>query len=96
MADAVFLLVQRALFGACDMATILGSHPTLLGAEGVVLLMHGSRLGAVDFARPPLLIDAGVLMRQAIVHLIATGMVPLPLRFGVGGGSQAGNGNLSR
>jgi hypothetical protein len=75
------------------MAVVLGNLRMFLATDGMVLLMHIPILGAFDFAFAVLLMDGDVLVGDAVVHLIATGMIPIPLRLGMSTGGQAEDGS---
>jgi hypothetical protein len=68
-ADHVFLLVQHALFGASDVAAILGGHVTLFLPDLTVLAVKLSGLTATDLAIPTFRVDPMVLIRETVVHL---------------------------
>jgi hypothetical protein len=79
--DAIFLVTRDMLIGMDDMAVVLG-HLVFIASQRLIRLMDGPRRGAVDRGFTVLLVNAGV-------HLIVTGMIPIPLRLGMRAKGQA-------
>src|SRR5256886_12947552 len=81
-------LVERLLLGLGDVAAVGARHGALFLADGAVLSVQLGRLRLGDLAFLALLMDALVLVREPIVHLLAARVRLLPLRVvghGVGG-----------
>src|SRR5690348_13754541 len=68
-ADRILLLVQRALFGAADMAAIEARHEALLVTDHAILGVQPPRLVGRDPALGDAAVDAVVLVGEAPVHL---------------------------
>src|SRR5204863_4013723 len=87
-ADLVLLLVERLLLGLGDVAAVGARHGALFLADGAVLSVQLGRLRLGDLSFLALLMDALVLVREPIVHLLAARVRLLPLRV-VGHGEDA-------
>lgn len=82
MTDRVLLLVQRTLFNPRYMSFVLARHESLFLPDLMVLDMQCARLGAVDLTLHALGVNAGVLVREAIIDLLAPRMGLLSGRVG--------------
>ena len=80
----VFLLVERLLVELGDVAIVQMRHVTLFLANLVVIAVQRGRLGLGDFPRLHFPVNALVLICQPIIHLIAPGMVQVPVTIGDG------------
>jgi len=56
-ADPIFLLVQRALLGLCNVAMVLRGHETFFTPHSAILAMNGTRLTAIDFTLVQFAVD---------------------------------------
>src|SRR5260370_42618722 len=70
------------------MAGVERRHGPLLAAHLAVLAVERPGLASGDFALAVFMVDAAALVCQPVVDLIASGMVPLPRRFGKGATSH--------
>src|SRR5438876_8565523 len=82
LAHVVLLLVQRLLLEPGDVAAVLACHIALFLPDLMVLLVQLIGLLVRQVAFLDLMVDPLVLVVQAIVHLLAAGMRPLPRRIG--------------
>src|SRR6185437_15906040 len=89
-ADLILLLIERALLGLGDVATVRAGHRTLLVADRAILAMQPRSLAAGDLAFLALLVDALVLVGEAVVHLFAARVFRLPGGVGERCGREAG------
>jgi hypothetical protein len=78
LANSVFLLIEGFLVGLGDVAAVMACHRTFFLADCFVFLMQRGRLGLRDFAALHFVVDALILIRQAIVDLLAAWVVLLP------------------
>lgn len=83
-AHAIFILIQRPLIGASEMAVIEARIETLIGAQHMILAMQPRSLMGGDLAAGKVAIDAPVLMGEPMIDLDAVRML---LRPGGGGGA---------
>src|SRR5437868_2267185 len=96
VADAVLLLVQQVLLIRCDVAIVEAGHGALLKANRMILGMQRRGLAGAQFALHHFLMNAIVLIGEAVVDLLATRMVVLPQRLRRRGGigrAEHGKGN---
>ena len=68
-AYVVFLLIRGVVFSPGDVAAVLACHIALLLANLMVIAMQSRRLGVRHFAFPYVLMNASVLIREAMVDL---------------------------
>src|ERR1039457_2437229 len=80
-ADSIFLLVEGLLLLLGNMTAILACHRLLFLANLPVILVQRSGLGFAYLACLHFLVNALVLVCEALVHFGAAGMVFLPLRL---------------
>ena len=93
MADAVFFAVELALFSFGDVTAILGCIPLFLRANAAVLVLNLVGLLLIQTAVGQALVGAFLLIVQAFVHLVAAGviLVPVLLLLGVVGTGRNGS-----
>jgi len=84
-ADVVFLAVEDALVGSGDVTAVARSHAALLIADVAILAMKLARLATADLALATFLVDATILVVEAVVHLFTPRMIFLPRRICEGG-----------
>lgn len=89
VADSILLLIERLLVGARDVPVVELRHRVLLVADRVIFMMKLIGLLLRDLAFLQFIIDAAVLICEAVVNLIATRMIAFPLCLGKGGGDHA-------
>src|SRR5215470_5655823 len=68
-ADAILLPVQRSLLGLGDMSAVPARHRVLFLADAMVLAMQLRGLGARQLAFLHFLVNATILVLEAVVHL---------------------------
>ena len=66
------------MLSACDVAAVLRGHVALLLAHGAILPMQRASLALGDLAFLALLLDALVLVGEAVIDLCGSGMVLRP------------------
>lgn len=88
-AHVVFLAVEACLLGRGDGAVMVAREAPFLHADMAVGMMQAHGLPMIQVALSHLLMNAVVLGFQAIVHLVAAGMVVLERSFGEGGHAHA-------
>jgi hypothetical protein len=95
MADLVFLLVQGPLFLLADMTAVLPRHVAFLLADGTVFAVQPGGLGLAHLPFLHFLVDARILLLQAVVHLLAARVVLVEVAVGGqdGAGGQEGSGD---
>lgn len=76
--DGVFLLVQHLLFRLREVATVPARHRALFGPDLPIIVAHrcGLRVGELAFLH--FLVNAFALVRNAVIHLIATRVTLVP------------------
>ena len=79
-------MVQALLLGAGDVTIVMAGKTTLAHPNTMIGHVHAVRLAAIDLAVTMFTVDAGVLARQAVVGLFASGMMVVPGSVGGGGG----------
>src|SRR5581483_1888530 len=93
-ADRVLILVERAFVRLRDMPAVERSVKPLLPANRAVVAMEPRRFACGDLSGRAIVVDAGVLPREAVVDLGAPRMVLLPCarqRSSGGAGDECGN-----
>jgi hypothetical protein len=93
VAHAVFFVVEPALLGAGDMAPVMGGVEALLTADTTIFRMEVVSLTASDLAIAAFVVDALILIGEAMIDLGPTRMMRLPAGFGRG---AAGAGRKGR
>ena len=71
-------MVQALLLGAGDVTIVMAGKTTLAHPNTMIGHVHAVRLAAIDLAVTMFTVDAGVLARQAVVGLFASGMMLSP------------------
>ena len=82
LAEAVFLPVQHPLLGLREMAAILAGHVTLFLAHLVIFPVRRGGLAAGHRAVLHVIVNATILVVQAMIDLGAARMALLPIGFG--------------
>src|SRR5271157_5811834 len=67
VADPVLLLVERLLLQLRDVAAVLARHRPLFAADLTIVLVQGRRLGFAEISVLHLIVDARILVGQAVV-----------------------------
>jgi hypothetical protein len=75
----VFLLVQRVVFTPGNVAAVLARHVALLLANLMVIAMQSRRLGVRHFTVSYRLVNATILIREAMVDLSAAWVRRIPV-----------------
>jgi hypothetical protein len=78
-AYVVFLLVQRVVFSPGNMAAVLACHIALLLPDLMVIKMQSRCFGVRHVAFPYFLVNAMVLIREAMVDLSAAWVRRVPV-----------------
>jgi hypothetical protein len=74
-AHMILLAVQPVLFVFGDMTIMTGSHPSFFLPDLMILTMQVLRLTPAHITIFHLIMDAAILIVQAVIHFSATGMI---------------------
>ena len=77
----VFLLVQRVVFAPGNVAAVLTRHVALFLANLMVIAMQSRRLGVGHLTLSYFLVNATVLIREAIIDLGTAWVRGIPVRL---------------
>jgi hypothetical protein len=71
----IFLAVQPVLFVFRNMTIMTGSHPSFFLPDLMILTMQVLRLTPAHITIFHFIMDAAILIVQAVIHFSATGMI---------------------
>ena len=89
MTDVILLAIEPRLLAVGEMAAMPRRHAPLLRADAVIGAMQAGGLRMGHFAFSHFLMDASVLVGEAIVDFLAPRVLRLPGRIGQGRGRKA-------
>jgi hypothetical protein len=82
VANAVLLLIERALFDGGNVAMVLRRHESFLSAHETVLPVQAMSLRAGNFSLVEFAVNAVILIRKPVIDFGAARMVVAPGRSG--------------